>query len=150
MRGTSKDLQNAVVGDHDATSRVDVVRDGRVIQQLAVHKGSVVADRTAAQMRTFDVEVSDPTGTLTPEGMASLLAPFGTRLQLYRGVRLQDVNVTRFYANSVNQWQVTTPQGQMNGVVVDHSEGYLGLGPDADAVYPDLTSYPSMTLYPEG
>lgn len=129
MRGSSKRFQSAVVGDHNSICRVDVLRDGRVIQELAVHKGSVSADRTAAQMRTFDVEVSDPNGTLTPEGMASLLAPFGTRLQLYRGVRLQDVTTHRFYANSPAGWQVITPQGQMNGVVVDAATGELKIGP---------------------
>jgi hypothetical protein len=129
MRGSSKAFQSAVVGDHISICRVDVVRDGRVVQQLAVHKGGVTADKTAAQLRNFDVEVSDPEGTLTPAGMASLLAPFGTRLQLWRGIRFENITTLRFYANSPDAWQVVTPQGQMNGVVADPSTGELRMGP---------------------
>ena len=129
MRGTSNKFQQAVVNDHQAISRVDVLRDGKVIQQLAVHAGSVTADRTAAQMRTFEVEVSDPTGTLTPQGMASLLAPFGTRLQIWRGIRLQDVTTLVQFSNTQASWQVSTPSGQMNGVVGDAGTGELRLGP---------------------
>ena len=129
MRGTSQKFQQAVVGNHQAISRVDVLRDGKVIQQLAVHTGSVTADRTAAQMRTFNVEVSDPTGTLTPQGMASLLAPFGTRLQIWKGIRLQDVTTLVQFSNTQSSWQVNTPSGQMNGVVGDAGTGELRLGP---------------------
>lgn len=129
MRGSSRKFQQKVVTSHTAISRVDVVRDGRVIRQLDVHAGSVTADRTAAQMRNFDVEVSDPTGELTPDGMASLLTPFGTRLQLWRGVRLDDVDTREFYADSANAWTPVTDQGQMCGVVVDPVTGELMLGP---------------------
>lgn len=130
MRGSSKTFQTTVVRTgQTAICRVDVIRDGRVVAQLTIHRGSVTADRTAAQMRNFEVEVSDPDGVLTPEDMASLLAPFGTRLQLWRGLRLQDVTTLVFYANSAPAWQVTTPQGQMNGVVGDPVTGELRLGP---------------------
>jgi hypothetical protein len=130
VRGNSKTFQKTVVrSGQTAICRVDVIRDGRVVAQLTIHRGSVTADRTAAQMRTFEVEVSDPDGVLTPEDMASLLAPFGTRLQLWRGLRLQDVTTLVFYANSAPAWQVTTSQGQMNGVVGDLTTGELRLGP---------------------
>jgi hypothetical protein len=130
VRGSSKTFQTTSVrSGQTAICRVDVIREGRVVAQLTIHRGSVTADRTAAQMRNFEVEVSDPDGVLTPEGMASLLAPFGTRLQLWRGLRLQDVTSLVFYANSAPAWQVTTPQGQMNGVVGDLTTGELRLGP---------------------
>lgn len=129
MRGSTKTFQSSVVSNHMAICRVDVIRDGRIVQQLAVHKGQVTADKTAAQMRNFDVEVSDPNGTLTPEGMASLLAPFGTRLQLWRGIRFENVTTVRFYANSPAAWQAVTPQGQMNGTVADQATGELKMGP---------------------
>lgn len=129
MRGTSNKFQQAVVTSHEVISRVDVIQNGQIVQQLAVHDGSVTADRTAAQMRTFDVSVSDPTGTLTPQGMASLLAPFGTRLQIWRGIRLQDVSNLVQLSNTQSSWQVSTPSGQMNGVVGDSGTGELRLGP---------------------
>lgn len=130
MRGSTKIFQKTVVRTgQTAICRVDVIRDGRVVAQLTIHRGSVTADRTQAQMRTFEVEVSDPDGVLTPEDMQSLLAPFGTRLQLWRGLRLQDVTTLTFYANSAAAWQVFTSQGQMNGVVGDPTTGELRLGP---------------------
>lgn len=129
MRGSSKAFQSAVVTNHISICRVDIIRDGRVVERLNIHKGQVTADKTAAQLRNFDVEVSDPDKTLTPDGMASLLAPFGTRMQLWRGIRFENIGTLRFYANSPAAWQVITPQGQMNGVVADPSTGELRMGP---------------------
>lgn len=129
MRGTSDAFKASVVTDHQAISKVDVVRDGKVIRTLAVHSGSVKADRTAAQMRSFEVEVSDLDGTLTPDGISALLAPFGTRLQLYRGVRIQNVQTLVSFHNTQSSWSVSTEFGQLNGTVGDSSTGSLRLGP---------------------
>src|SRR5437879_3128868 len=93
MQGRSAEFDTYVSKPHRAVPRADVIQDGKVVAQLAVHTGSVTADRTAAQMRSFEVEVSDPDGTLTPEGMGSLLAPFGTRMQISRGVRISSVAI---------------------------------------------------------
>lgn len=129
MQGHSGEFAAAVRKSHTAVSRVDVVQDGRVVQQLSVHAGAVTADRMAAQMRSFDVEVSDPSHTLTPEGMTSLLAPFGTRLQLWRGVRLEDVETRVAFHNTAGSWAVSdASMGVMNGVTVDN-DGRLTLGP---------------------
>lgn len=129
MRGTSPAFDAAVVTNHQAICQVDVLQDGKVVRQLAVHSGSVKADRTAAQMRSFDVEVSDPDGTLTPDGISALLAPFGTRLQLYRGVRIKNVQTQVAFYNTQSSWSVVTPFGQLNGVVGDPTTGALRLGP---------------------
>lgn len=129
MRGTSAAFDAAVVTDHQAICHVDVVRDGKVIRELVVHSGSVKADRTAAQMRSFDVEVSDPDGDLTPEGISALLAPFGTRLQISRGVRIGNVQTQVSFHNTAASWSVVTPFGRLNGVVGDPSTGALRLGP---------------------
>lgn len=129
MRGTSDAFDAAVVESHQAICHVDVLQNGKVIQQLNVHAGSVKADRTAAQMRSFDVEVSDPDGTLTPDGISALLAPFGTRLQLYRGVRIENVQTLAAFYNTQSSWSVFTEFGQLNGVVGDPSTGSLRLGP---------------------
>jgi hypothetical protein len=130
MRGTSAAFQGAVVTSHQAVCRVDVLQNGKVVKEgLAVHSGSVKADRTAAQMRSFDCEVSDPDGTLTPDGISALLAPFGTRLQIYRGVRIENVQVLAAFYNTTNSWTTMSTFGQMNGVVGDPSTGALRLGP---------------------
>lgn len=129
MRGTSPDFDDAVVQSHQAICQVDVIQNNKVIRQLAVHSGSVMADRTAAQMRSFDVEVSDPDGTLTPDGISALLAPFGTRLQIYRGVRIDNVVTVVGFFNTQDSWSVVTTFGQLNGVVGDPSTGALRLGP---------------------
>lgn len=129
MQGHSAEFAAAVRKSHTAVSRVDVIQDGKVVRQLAVHAGSVTADRAAAQMRSFDVEVADPAGELTPEGMTSLLAPFGTRLQLWRGVRLEDVETHTARHDSVESWAVSDAStGVMNGVKADNN-GALTLGP---------------------
>lgn len=129
MQGHSAEFAAAVRKSHTAVGRVDVIQDGKVVRQLAVHAGVVTADRAAAQMRSFDVEVADPTGELTPEGMTSLLAPFGTRLQLWRGVRLEDVDTRVALHNSPESWAVSDAStGVMNGVVVN-GNGALTLGP---------------------
>jgi hypothetical protein len=144
MRGTSQAFQAAVVQSHTAICLVNVLQDNKVVAQLAVHSGSVTADRTAAQMRSFDVEVSDPDGILTPDGISALLAPFGTRLQLSRGVRIENVQTLVAFYDTANSWNVVTPFGQMNGVVGDPNSGALSLG----HLYPATSLYPSTTVYP--
>lgn len=129
MQGTSSDFDAAVVTNHEAICAVNVIRDGKVVAQLAVHSGSVQADRTAAQQRSFDVECSDPDGVLTPDGISATLAPFGTRLQLLRGIRIENVQTQVFFANTNAAWSVSSSFGQMNGTVGDASTGSLRLGP---------------------
>ena len=127
MQGHSDRFAQAVRKSHVATSRVDAIQDGKVVDQLVAHAGSVTADRTAAQMRSFDVEISDL--TRTPEDMTSLLAP-GTRLQLWRGARLDDVDTRVQVANADAGWAVSgTSTGVLNGVVASPTDGALVLGP---------------------
>ena len=127
MQGHSDRFAQAVRKSHVATSRVDVIQDGKVVAELVAHAGSVTADRTAAQMRSFDVEISDL--TLTPEDMTSLLAP-GTRLQLWRGARLDDVDTRVQVANTQATWAVSdSSTGVLNGVVASPTDGALVLGP---------------------
>lgn len=128
MQGHSAAYAQAVSGNHIANCEIDVIQDQKVVATLVAHSGSVTADRTAAQMRSFDVEVTDPTGTLTPEGMGALLAPFGTRLQLWRGVRLSSTQTLGQFSNTQASWQVSST-GVLNGVVGDASTGELRLGP---------------------
>ena len=129
MRDRSSAFDATVRGSHTAVCRVDVIQDDKTVRQLDVHAGFVTADRAAAQLRSFEAEVSDPTSTLTPEGMASLLAPFGTRLRLSRGVRITDVDTRVALSNTEASWAVTTEPGVNNGTRADPTDGALVLGP---------------------
>lgn len=91
MIGTSDGFQEQVKQSHVSVAKVEVVQNGAVVLTLAVHSGQVDADRTAAQLRRFDAQVADPDGTLTPAGVRDVLAPFGTLVRPYRGVRVPDI-----------------------------------------------------------
>lgn len=129
MQGHSAEFDAALRKSHTATSRCDLISDGKVIRQLEVHAGSVTADRTAAQMRSFGVDILDRDGTLLPTGMGSDLAPFGSRIQLYRGVRLAAVNtISLLRGVGISPSWAPAGAGVMNGVKVD-TDGGLILGP---------------------
>lgn len=129
MRGFSAAFGSIVKASHTAVCKVDVIQNDKIVRQLDVHGGSMTADRTAAQLRSFEVKVSDPDGTLTPASMASLLAPFGTRLQLWRGVQIPDVTITSTFHNTQPSWVSTTPTGVNNGTVGSATDGALVMGP---------------------
>lgn len=130
MRPHSDDLAAAVQNSHTAVCRVDIVQDGKVIGQLDdVFGGQAVSDGTAAQRTQWEVYVADPDGTLAPDGMESALAPYGTRLQLWRGARLQDVDLRRRQHNTAASWQTYTEFGLNSGTVGSASDGALVMGP---------------------
>lgn len=128
MQGISDEAAAALLKSHTAVSRADLIADGKVIRQLEVHAGSVTADRTAAQMRSFGVDIIDRDGTLLPTGMVSDLAPFGSRIQLYRGVRISSVAVATAVYDAAHPWTPHTPTGSLNGLKVD-TDGSLVIGP---------------------
>jgi hypothetical protein len=128
MQGRTPEFDATVSKPHRAVSRVDILQNGKVVNELAIHAGSVTADRTAAQMRSFQVEVSDPDGTLTPEDMTSQIAPFGTRVQIWRGVRIQNTQTVTGFYNAAHPWTPLTPTGDLNGLKID-TDGGLILGP---------------------
>lgn len=129
MQGRSDEFDATISKPHTAVNQCDVIVDGKVVMRLPIHSGAVTADRMAAIMRSFEVEVSDPDGTLAPTGMDSPLAPFGRRIQLYRGVRNSDVEIESVLYNPANPWTVS---GQSAGVFVSvkvDGSGNLTLGP---------------------
>lgn len=129
MRNHSDRLAQAVQGSHTATSRCDVIRDGKVVAQLDIYAGQVTTDATAAQGTQIELEVADPDGTLTPDDMNSLLAPFGTRIQVWRGARLEDVDLRRRLHDTADSWVTTSEFGVNNGTVGDPTDGALVMGP---------------------
>jgi hypothetical protein len=128
VQGFSSDFATTIQTPHTAVVAAEAIQNGKVVADLEVHAGSVTADRTAAQMRTMQFEIIDRDGTLTPDGMTSLLAPFGTRIQLYRGVRIKNVAVQSAVYNAANPWTPRTSTGVMSGVRID-ANGNLVLGP---------------------
>lgn len=129
MQGRSSRFDETVSKPHRSVAKCNVITGGKVTATLPIHSGSVTADRMAAQMRTFEVEVSDPDGTLTPTGMDSPLAPFGRRMQIYGGVRNSDTEFQSVLYNAANPWTVS---GQSTGVFVStkvDGSGNLTLGP---------------------
>jgi hypothetical protein len=128
VRGHTDRFAQAVRKSHVAVARVDVISDDKVVAQLDVHGGEVTRDRTRSNPTDFEIDVVDRDGTLTPEDMTSLLSP-GTRLQLWRGVRLEDVDL-RVQVNSTTEgWSVSNlSTGVMNSVTTN-SGGELTLGP---------------------
>lgn len=128
MQGHSAEFDAAVRNSHVAVSRADLIADGKVIRELEVHAGSVTADRTAAQMRSFSIDVLDRDGTLLPAGMGSDLAPFGARVQVYRGVRISNTETVVAKYDATHSWMPRTAAGSMNGVSVD-VDGGLVMGP---------------------
>jgi hypothetical protein len=124
MQPTSLAFQTAVQGSHHAVCQVNILQKGQIVMQLSIFDGTVTADRTSAQMRSFTASVGDPTGTLTPKDMTSVLSPFGTQVQIFKGVRIFAVAAVSRIDNSIVTWS----QGTNNGTIADPTVGDLILG----------------------
>lgn len=120
MQGHSPRFADAVRRNHDAIARVRTLdENGRVYRVLPIHDGTVTSNRTQAQRTTVTVDVTDPTGELTPENMDDELTP-GTRMIVERGVRHPVVDMRSKVCNSVESW---TPiaSGTLMSVTVDET-----------------------------
>jgi len=126
VQGTSDTFQQLVQTTHQAVVEVDIIQSGKVVLQLEGYDGSVTSDGTAAQRTSCTVSVGDPTGTLTPVDMASTLAPFGTRMQVKRGVRIPG---SQLLVQSDTGANGGFAQGTNIGAVADGTTGYLRIGP---------------------
>lgn len=89
-------------------SFAEVVVDGQVEQNLGIVQGSVMLDTTATVYRTLqNMQIYDPTGSLTPQGATDLLGPAGGMLRTYRGFQYTDGTVevapTGLFTVSVNE-----------------------------------------------
>lgn len=86
MQSRSAAFDDAVRNGGVVTSRCDAYRAGALIAaDLRITGGSVAVDATAAIRRRCSLTVVDPTGALVPTGPASVLAPYGNEVKLYRG-----------------------------------------------------------------
>lgn len=129
MQGFSSAFAATIQNDHTAVLSAQVVKDGSVVVDLETHAGSVTADRTAAQMRTFQFEIIDRDGTLAPVDMTSTLAPFGALIQLKKGVRIKNTVVQSVMYPVESSWVPNTLTGQMVSMKIDTNDGSLTLGP---------------------
>jgi hypothetical protein len=127
MQGFSSAFAETIQDNHTAVASAQLVQDGAVIANLEVHAGSVTADRTAAQMRSFEFEIIDRDGTLAPTSMTSPLAPFGSQILLKKGVRNKSVGVQSVVYDAANPWTPQTSTGQIVSLGID-SDGSLTMG----------------------
>jgi hypothetical protein len=123
MLGVSRAYATLTKTSHDHIARVDVVQEGVVVMSLLVHAGSVDADRGNRFMRRFTATVADAQGDLTPANIRDILAPFGTILKLYLGVRIPVIADFVSLNETADDWNAGTSWGvQPNG------SGFLVLG----------------------
>ncbi len=79
----------ALLDDHNVVTRATVTNDaGVVLATLSVVSGSVTVDvDRAARREAGDLQIVDPTGTLTPRNIDDLLSPLnGYEIRLSRGI----------------------------------------------------------------
>ncbi len=123
MIGTSDEFRDAVSEPHTHFALVEVVQNGAVVRTLPIHSGSVDADRGGRILRRFSCTIADPDGSLTPEGIRDLLAPFGVVLRIYRGALIHVIVAAIDIDDSQAAWNEGT---RLN--TVGDSNGDLILG----------------------
>lgn len=82
--------QVALQESHTAVHRVDVLRADQKLQELMLIGGDVTTEEGVAIEGSTHVALVDPTGELTVTDTQSLLSPFGTEIQVWRGVDTGD------------------------------------------------------------
>lgn len=108
MIPVSDDYKRVTQSPHDAIARVDIYLNDVFIMSLPIHDGSVDSDRNADIRGRFDCKISDPTGSLVPKGIRDILAPFGTVLKIFKGVRIPVIiQVTQVF-NTDADWNSGT------------------------------------------
>lgn len=87
MIAASAEFLAALQRSHTIVTRADVVStSGVVLGTLEIQSGGVTVDGKAEVRRRATVSLADPTGTLVPGDLNSLVAP-GHELILYRGIK---------------------------------------------------------------
>jgi hypothetical protein len=130
MQGRSAQFDVTIkTSGHTPVAAVNIIQDGKVVWKPPVISGSVTADRTAANMRTMTCVIVDPTGEYTPVDMNSLVTPYGTHIQMFKGARNNSVDTRSTLYGTAASW---VPSGQstgmFNGTKVS-ATGSLTLGP---------------------
>lgn len=87
MYQATADFIAAVQGSHTAVLKAQVVNNGDVLYDFTVVDGSASANGGDSIRRECSIELLDTNGNLMPKEAGDLLMPFGTEVQLKRGVR---------------------------------------------------------------
>lgn len=87
MQQVSSSFLAEIAKSHTVFSYADLVTPNGQTQRLTITSGSVTIDQTATVRRSCTLNALDPTGALTPLSSTSPLAPYGSELKLYRGVK---------------------------------------------------------------
>lgn len=87
MQQVSAAFLAEIVQPHVSYSYAEVVSPTGIVTELELVSGSVTVDRTADIRRRASITIIDEMNVLTPITTQSALAPFGSVLKLYRGVK---------------------------------------------------------------
>lgn len=79
---------DGVASSHEVVTHVEVWRDGAFVRDLPVTGGEVVVDEGSKVRRTLSISSSEI--DLDPKTAEDLLAPFGTELRVYTGLRFTE------------------------------------------------------------
>jgi uncharacterized protein DUF5047 len=101
----SAKLAAALSGSHQAISTVTAVMRSGARIQIPVDTGTATIDSTATNWRTLTMSVSDP--HFWPNGSTSVLAPYGTVLEVERGVVYPDGSIEQVKMGS---FRITTAE----------------------------------------
>ncbi len=100
MEQVSPALKTAVTESGVVATRIDVIQNGKVTAELDGEiDGSVTANRTSAQQRSLSLLVADPNGYIGQD-----TEPFYTRLQPFRGAKIQQTAYIRDRDDSLVTW----------------------------------------------
>jgi Domain of unknown function (DUF5047) len=117
MTPRSARFDTAIAADHVVSTRVEVLQDGEPVADLSalgvVHDGAVQVENADVR-RSGQLSLVDFTGELQPTGTASLLAPTGAELRLWRGIAYPDgaapellpVGTLRFVVTTVSDRRI--------------------------------------------
>lgn len=89
MYNVSAGFLAGLAESHTVLSRVEILSNGLVIQEVDTHyQGEVSFNKSAKIRRTGTVSVLDPDGTLTPAvNSTGPVSPYGNEIRLWRGIR---------------------------------------------------------------
>lgn len=91
MYTVSTRWQESIRRSHVVVFRADILPPaGPAIIGVPIVDGSVTVDSTAAVRRTLTCTLADPTGQLIPIGATSALAPYGSIIKPWRGIKYPD------------------------------------------------------------
>jgi len=123
MIPASLKLQAALMTGHKVVTKAEVWTGSQIqpswLKTLAITSGYITISSTNSIRRSCRVELTDPTGSLSPRTTADLLAPTtGNELWLYRGVDFQDATPPEFVPLGVFRIDQTQVEDSGQGLTI--------------------------------